>query len=84
MLKKLEEILMQCPECKGKGYMDFGATYYLCEFCDGEGYMNIFKKIYFKIILYFYKRKRIIKGDRLKQAVIIYIREIEALRQAKN
>ena len=57
-LEKIKDILTRCPDCKGKGgykdvILDDGSgVWYQCGFCE-HGYMNVFKKVYWKIRLWY-------------------------------
>ena len=62
ILENIKDVLTRCPDCKGKGgytdvILDDGTgPYYPCGFCDG-GYMNVYKKVYWKIVLSYANRQ---------------------------
>jgi hypothetical protein len=55
--EKFIDLFIRCPLCKGEGgerdvILDDGSgPWYPCVICN-HGYMNVFKKIYWKILLY--------------------------------
>jgi hypothetical protein len=61
-IENIIDALTQCPVCRGEGgekeiITDEGlGPWYPCEFCNGKGYMNVFKKVYYLILLAHYKR----------------------------
>ena len=58
LFEKIRDILTCCPDCKGNGgykdvILDDGSgIWYPCGFCE-HGYMNVFKKVYWKIRLWY-------------------------------